>query len=127
MKSKLIISAFVLLISVTAFSQSKTDAKMKSSATVVELEQTKGEFTQKSLTLAAGDYIFEIENNNVGKDVGFVLAPKSNPNNHIKTAYVTKVVKNNTSEQSNVTHLEKGEYIYFCPLNETPQYTLIVE
>lgn len=104
---------------------------MKTKATSVTLEQTKGEFTQKALTLSEGDYIFEIANHNVGKQVGFVLLPKgkdaSKPENHIKTAYVTKVVKNNTTGTSNVTTLTKGEYVYFCPLNETPQYILTVE
>jgi len=81
----------------------------------VSLEQVKGEFTQKEVTLKAGSYVFEISNNNVGHDVGFVLVPKgkeaSKPENHIKTAYVTKA----------------GEYVYFCPLNPTPQYTLTVK
>lgn len=95
--------------------------------TVINLEQTKGEFTQKEITLKAGDYIFEISNNNVGHKVGFVLAPKSNPKAHIKTAYVTKAVENNSKESSNITTLEKGEYVYFCPMNPTPQYTLTVE
>ena len=105
--------------------------KTETKATVVSLEQTKGEFTQKKLTLKEGKYIFEIANNNVGHKVGFVLVPKgkdaSKPENHIKTAYVTKVVENNTKETSKVTTLTKGEYVYFCPMNPTPQYTLIVE
>ncbi len=54
-------------------------------------------------------------------------ADASNPENHIKTAYVTKVVAEGATEKSNVTTLEKGEYTYFCPLNKTPQYTLTVE
>jgi len=75
--------------------------------------------------------MFEIENNNVGTEVGFVLLPKgksaSNPKNHIKEAYVTAPVKNNTKGNTNKVTLTKGEYTYFCPLNKTPQYTLIVE
>ncbi|WP_111682478.1 cupredoxin domain-containing protein [Winogradskyella tangerina] len=129
---KKIISILVIALSFTlagnAQDSMKKDAMMKDSkATVVSLEQTKGEFTQKTLTLAEGDYIFEIANNNVGHQVGFVLAPKSNPDAHIKTAYVTKAVDNNSKESTNVTTLAKGEYVYFCPLNPTPQYTLIVE
>ena len=97
----------------------------------VALEQTKGEFTQKSITIAEGSYIFEIANNNVGTDVGFVLVPKgkdvSKPENHISTAYVTQVVKDGKTETSKTTTLVKGEYVYFCPLNKTPQYTLIVK
>jgi len=104
----------------------KKDTMMKK-ATVVNLEQTKGAFTQKTLTLKEGDYVFKVSNKNVGHKVGFVLAPKSNPDAHIKTAYVTKAVENNTTESSNVTSLKKGEYVYFCPLNPTPKYTLIVK
>jgi plastocyanin len=77
--------------------------------------------------LEEGDYIFEITNKEVGHKVGFVLAPKSNPEAHIKTAYVTKAVENNSKERSNITALSKGEYVYYCPLNPTPQYTLIVK
>ena len=124
---KKIIALLVLTLTFT-FQMNAQDKMMKDTkATVVTLEQTKGEFTQKEVTLEPGDYIFEISNNNVGHQVGFVLAPKSNPDAHIKTAYVTKVVDNNTTESSNVTHLEKGEYVYFCPMNPTPQYTLIVK
>lgn len=120
--------ALTFSVGVNAQDNMKKEAMMKDSkATVVALEQTKGEFTQKTITLEEGQYIFEINNNNVGHEVGFVLAPKTNPDAHIKTAYVTKVVKNNTTERSNVTTLAKGEYVYFCPMNPTPQYTLIVE
>ena len=93
----------------------------------ITLEQTKGEFSVQELTLAAGTYQFEIVNNNVGKDVGFVVAPKATPDKHIKAAYVTEMVKNNTSQKTNVVDLTPGEYIYFCPLNETPQYKLTVK
>ncbi|WP_407557069.1 cupredoxin domain-containing protein [Winogradskyella sp. 4-2091] len=127
MKNIIAIIAIALTFTLNVNAQDQLTAKAKT----VTLEQTKGEFTQKSLTLTEGSYIFEIANNNVGNQVGFVLVPKgkdaSKPENHIKTAYVTKAVENNTSETSNVTNLEKGKYIYFCPLNKTPQYTLTVE
>ena len=95
----------------------------------VTLEQTKGEFTQKAITLSEGTYIFEIENSNVGKDVGFVLLPKGKKGaeHHIKNAYVTSPVKNNSKSSSKEVTLTKGKYRYFCPLNPTPQYTLTVK
>ncbi|ALJ05761.1 hypothetical protein APS56_11770 [Pseudalgibacter alginicilyticus] len=95
----------------------------------VSLEQTTGEFTQKSITLSEGTYIFEIANKNIDHEVGFVLAPKGKPEakHHIKSAYVTKPVATNSTESSKIVDLKKGEYIYFCPLNPTPQYTLIVQ
>ena len=127
MKKIVAINVFALTFTITGNAQDK----MKTKAAVVSLEQTTGEFTQKTLTLEEGDYIFEIANKNVGHQVGFVLVPKgadaSKPENHIKTAYVTKAVENNTKETSKVTTLTKGEYVYFCPLNPTPQYTLIVK
>ncbi|SDS51288.1 cupredoxin domain-containing protein [Winogradskyella sediminis] len=127
MKTIAAIVAFALTFTLTGHAQDH----MKTKATTVSLEQTKGAFTEKSVTLEEGDYIFEISNNNVGHQVGFVLVPKgkdvSKPENHIKTAYVTKAVENNTKASSNVTTLTKGEYVYFCPLNPTPQYTLTVE
>ncbi len=89
----------------------------------IALEQTKGEFTQKQMTVPAGTYIFEIANNNVGHDVGFVLVKKgediTNPKNHIQTAYVTQAVATGEKQSSKPTTLEKGEYYYFCPLNPT--------
>ena len=118
--------ATIALALVTIVSVNAQDSTVKT----VSLEQTKGEFTQKALTLDAGSYVFEIANNHVGSDVGFVLVPAgkdaSKPENHIKTAYVTSVVKEGTKQSSNVTTLAKGEYVYFCPLNPTPQYKLTV-
>ncbi len=128
---KKIISILVITLAFTLQTNAQDKMMKDAKATVVSLEQTKGEFTQKEVTLEAGAYVFEISNNNVGHQVGFVLMPKgkdaSKPENHIKTAYVTKVVDNNSTQSSNVTHLEKGEYVYFCPMNPTPQYTLIVK
>ena len=60
----------------------------------IQLEQTKGAFTQQSLTLDQGSYVFEISNNGVGHDVGFVLAPKGKTDqaHHIQEAYVSQAV-----------------------------------
>lgn len=109
----------------------KSEDKMMKEVKTISLEQTKGKFTQESLTLNEGTYVFEVSNNGVGSDVGFVLVKKgadaSKPENHIQTAYVTKVVANGKTETSNPTKLAKGEYVYFCPMNPTPQYTLTVK
>jgi len=123
---KKIIALFVVVFTISFAAQAQDKMSKK-----ITLEQTKGEFTQKQLTVSAGTYVFEIDNNNVGSKVGFVLVPKgkdiSNPANHIKTAYVTAAVENNTTGHSNPTTLAKGEYIYFCPLNKTAtDNTLIV-
>ena len=121
---KKVIVVLVLVIGF-AFNSNAQDVKK------ISLEQTKGEFVQKGLTISEGTYVFDIINSNVGKDVGFVLVPKgksvTDANNHIKNAYVTAVVENNTIGNTKEVTLTKGEYVYFCPLNKTPQYTLTVE
>lgn len=107
------------------------DKMMDKAVKTISLEQTKGEFVQKALTVSEGTYIFEVANNNAAKEVGLVLVKKgadaSNPENHIQTAYVTQVVKDGETQKTKATVLEKGEYVYFCPLNPTPQYTLTVQ
>ena len=122
MKKLITAIAFIFAITLSTTAQ---DVK------TVSLEQTKGEFTQKQITLSEGTYVFNISNNNVGTDVGFVLIPEgkdaSKAKNHIKEAYVTKVVANGKTESSKTVTLKKGTYNYFCPLNKTPQYKLIVE
>jgi len=98
-------------------------------ATTIKLEQVKGEFTVKGLTLSPGDYQFEIANGGVDHEVGFVLAPKgmTEAKNHIKEAYVKTPVKTGMTSMTNVVSLEAGEYVYFCPLNPTKENTLIVK
>ncbi|WP_299766246.1 hypothetical protein [uncultured Dokdonia sp.] len=126
---KKVIALFVLVFTVSFAAQAQ-DKMMKDASKTITLEQTKGEFTQKQLTVSEGTYVFEIDNNNVGHKVGFVLVPKgkdvSNPENHIKTAYVTAAVENNTTGTSNPTKLTKGEYVYFCPLNPTSTDNVLI-
>lgn len=127
---KKVITLFVLLFTVSFATQAQDQMTKDTPAKKITLEQTKREFTQKQVTVAAGTYIFEIDNNNVGHNVGFVLVPKgkdlSNPENHIKTAYVTAVVENNTTGNSKPTTLTKGEYVYFCPLNPTSTDNVLI-
>ena len=72
---KKVISIFVMVIAftLTTNAQDKMMKTDKMAVKTVSLEQTKGVFTQQAVTLAEGSYIFEISNNNVGHDVGFVL------------------------------------------------------
>ena len=95
----------------------------------IELSQVPSHFTQKNVTVTEGLYQFEITNNGVDHNVGFVLVPKGQyaPENHIKTAYVKSPVANGTTSKSHVVNLEAGEYEYFCPLNKTPKYSLTVK
>jgi len=114
----------VLLMAFFAISLASVSAQVEQ----INLEQTKGAITTESLTLAEGDYQFNISNNNVGKEVGFVLVPKGKyeMTDHIKEAYVKAPVKTGSSSLTSVVNLEAGEYEYFCPLNPTPKYTLTV-
>lgn len=110
----------------------KEEKMMKDKMSVISLEQTPGAFTQKGLTVSAGTYVFEIANNGVDHNVGFVLVKQgediSKPENHIQTAYVTEAVAPGAKQKSKPTTLEKGTYVYFCPLNPTAtDNTLVVQ
>ena len=99
-------------------------------AKTIKLEQTPGEFAKESLTLKAGKaYVFEVENNGVDHPVGFVIAPKGKTDqaNHVQTAYLSNTIKDGERASSKTVVLEAGEYVYFCPLNPTPQYKITVK
>lgn len=93
---------------------------------LVTLSQTKGKFEQKDLKLAAGTYVFEIENKNVGKDVGFYLHKKGEEAS-VTGSDKAGLIPNNQKRKTETVTLTKGEYVYSCPLNPTKDYTLIVE
>ncbi len=125
----LLVGLFLVAFTVTATAQDKM--MKKEAVKTVALEQTKGEFTQKALTLSEGTYVFEVSNNHAAEKVGLVLIKDgmdaSNPENHIAEAYVTKAVEVGKTESSKAVTLKKGTYQYFCPLNPTPLYTLTVK
>ncbi|MCT4629538.1 cupredoxin domain-containing protein [Winogradskyella sp.] len=128
---KKLISILVIALSFTLSSHAQDKTMKKNDVKTVSLEQTKGEFTQKSLTLSEGTYVFEVSNHNAAPEVGLVLIEAgkdgSDANNHIKEAYVSQMVKHGKTESSKSVTLKKGTYKYFCPFNNTPQYTLTVE
>ncbi|MEO1254298.1 MAG: cupredoxin domain-containing protein [Bacteroidota bacterium] len=96
----------------------------------ISLVQTPGEFVQQELKLEAGkSYVFEVENSGVDREVGFVVAPKGKTDqaNHVQNAYLLKTIADGEKASSKTVVLEKGEYVYFCPLNPTPQYKITVE
>ena len=116
----------------TVFTAKAQDTMADKSVKTIKLEQTPGEFTQKTLTVSEGTYVFEVANNGIDHNVGFVLVEKgkdvSKPENHIQTAYVTAPVGTDKVGNSKPTTLKKGEYVYFCPLNPTStDNTLIVQ
>ncbi|MFS4468921.1 cupredoxin domain-containing protein [Maribacter sp. 2210JD10-5] len=124
--------AFGTVFSMNAQDKMMKKEKMMDAPKTIALEQTSGEFTQKQITVSEGTYVFEISNNAVDHNVGFVLVQKgkdiSNPENHIQTAYVNEQVATGKTQKSNPTMLKTGEYVYFCPLNPTStDNTLIVQ
>ena len=80
------------------------------------------------MTVSEGSYQFEIANEGVGHNVGFVLVPKGmyDASKHIKAAYVKAPVADGSSSMTNIVNLKAGEYEYFCPMNPTPKYSLTV-
>lgn len=94
----------------------------------IKLGQVEGEFKVQAMTVSEGTYQFEIANNGVDHELGFVLVPKGkyDAKHHIKAAYVSAPVKDGTSSMTGVVNLKAGKYEYFCPLNPTPKYSLTV-
>jgi len=95
----------------------------------IVLEQTKGEFNVHGLVLSEGTYVFEVTNNGVDHAVGMAIAPagKTDQANHIKEGYLTSTIEDGKTAQTGEVTLTAGEYVFFCPLNPTPYYTIIVE
>jgi plastocyanin len=114
----------IVTILILAFSATNVSAQTKD----VKLTQVKNAFETTQLTLTPGDYQFEIANNGVDHELGFVLVPigKYDAADHIKAAYVSAPVANGTSSKTGVVSLAAGHYEYFCPMNPTPKYSLTV-
>lgn len=98
---------------------------------VVKLEEVEGAFTTTELKLKPGIYSFEVTNKGIPHEVAFVLAPNKEDiqeADFIADAMLTQTLKDGETASSKVpVTLEKGEYVYFCPLNKTPKYKLTVE
>ena len=77
------------------------------------------------LKLKPGKYIFRVSNKNVPYDLGFWLRGKG-----FSRALLPSVSGGDLalgeSKDFKIT-LKKGEYVYSCPLNPTPDYPLTVE
>ena len=118
-----------IVVSLVAVLSLFANATFAQKVKTIKLEQTKGDFSVHGLVLSEGDYVFEIANNGVDHEVGFVIAPKGKTDqaHHIKEAYVKETIKNGNSSETSVVTLAKGKYVYFCPLNPTPQYSIEVQ
>lgn len=118
---------FAFLNSLNIYAQSK-----EKGVTIIELAQTPGEFTTKELNLKPGQYQFKVKNQNVDKDLGFVIQKAADKDGDVmKTSvpnsFTTELIKKGEAQMTGVVTLEKGEYVYSCPLNPTPHYRIIVK
>lgn len=95
-------------------------------------EKTGAERLQNAevMKLKPGEYIFRVSNKNVPYELGFWLREKdynwANPVHKLtKTSVSGGGMHLGTTLEYKVT-LEPGEYLFSCPLNTTPDYSLIV-
>lgn len=119
----------VATLIVTVLSVSSVFAQKKKTKTI-KLDQVEGAFTRTELKLKPGNYVFEVNNVSVDKEVGFVIAPvtaEGKAGEHITDGYLLKTVNTGETSSSKVVNLTKGTYKYFCPMNPTPEYTIIVK
>ncbi len=79
----------------------------------------------KELTLKAGTYIFRVTNKNVLYELGFWIRGKGLGRVSLPSISGGGLTKGKTQDYE-IT-LTKGTYYYSCPLNPTPNYTLVVE
>jgi Copper binding proteins, plastocyanin/azurin family len=98
----------------------------------VKLVQTPGKFEGKEMKLKPGKYQFEVSNKGIDHEVAFFLQKESDKDNKdfgtaIANSGVSKMVKDGETASTGVVELTKGRYVYSCPLNPTPHYTIVVE
>ena len=124
---------FVLVAVATLFSSNISFAQSKEQkVTVIDLSQTTNEFNVKGLQLKPGKYQFKVTNLDVNKELGFVIQKASDKNMDVmKTAlensFTTALIKKGDTQLTGVVELKEGEYVYSCPLNPTPHYTINVK
>lgn len=125
--------AFVFVAVATLFSSNISLAQSKEQkVTVIDLSQTTSEFNVKGLQLKPGKYQFKVTNVDVNKELGFVIQKASDKNMDVmKTAvensFTTALIKKGDTQLTGVVELKEGEYVYSCPLNPTPHYTISVK
>jgi hypothetical protein len=100
--------------------------------TIIELIQTPGQFSTQELDLKPGKYQFRIVNQNVDHELGFVIqkaedAKKDVMKTAVPNSFSSKTVKAGEAAYTGVVELTKGKYVYSCPLNPTPHYTIKVK
>ena len=87
--------------------------------------QTTGQRKLTTLKLKPGKYIFRVTNKNVPYELGFWLRGQGVGRVTLPSVSGGGLVTGKTKDYE-IT-LREGSYYYSCPLNPTPDYTLLVE
>ena len=93
--------------------KSKDAMMAKAAPTVVQLSQAEGVCETTRRNPAPGDYIFEVTNRNVDKDLGFYLLDKSEA--QVTNSGLEALVGKGETSRSGGVYLPAGEYQYSCP------------
>jgi len=122
---------FALLLGVF-FLQTASAQTTDKDVTIIELIQTPGQFTTQELDLRPGKYQFRIVNQNVGHELGFVIqksgdAKKDVMETAVPNSFTSKTVQAGEVAYTGVVDLTKGKYVYSCPMNPTPHYSIVVK
>lgn len=92
---------------------------------------TKRLATATPIALAPGKYIFRVTNKNVPYSLGFWLREydyrAGNPLHKLTKTSVSGGGLSLGKTRDYVVDLKPGKYLYSCPLNPTPDYTLVVK
>jgi len=100
--------------------------------TIVELDQVTNAFEVTSLELKPGKYQFKVTNKDIAKEVGFVIQKETDKDGDVmktalKNSFSQWTVGAGETTTSGIIELTAGNYVYSCPLNPTPKYTLTVK
>ena len=106
--------------------------KAAAEVTTVDLTQTPGAFTTEHLDLAPGQYRFRVTNASVDHEVGFFIQRAADKNGApgetaVENSFTEGPIAIGETSQTGVVTLAPGEYVYSCPLNPTPHYTITVK
>jgi Cupredoxin-like domain len=121
-----------IIVTLIVFVAITFPALAQDNVSTVKLVQTPGKFEGKELKLKPGKYQFEVSNKGVAHPVAFFLQKESDKGSEdfataLKESGLPGTLKNGESAKTGVVELTKGKYVYSCPLNPTPHYTIIVE
>jgi hypothetical protein len=121
-----------LSLAVAVMALSSTACLAQDNATLIKLSETPGQFETKTLNLKPGKYQFEVTNKNVDHEVAFFLQAeadkgKKEMSSTVPNSLLPKMLKQGESALTGIVELKKGSYVYSCPLNPTPHYSIVVE